>query len=95
MRNKEQKGDLSVHAMAAPHVVLPGMDLPEQTGPRFLEFALRRAGVTESDKHCLPGYKIFSGAQRLHTSGVALFDPKTGIRSDTTFPNFLKAQCTW
>jgi hypothetical protein len=36
MRNKEQKGDLSVQAIAQAHVVLLGMYLPEQKCPRWL-----------------------------------------------------------
>ena len=36
MQNKEQKGNLSAQAIAGAHVVLLGMDLPEQKYPRLL-----------------------------------------------------------
>ena len=42
MRNKEQKGDLTVQAIAGTHVVLLGIDLPETKCPGLLGFALRR-----------------------------------------------------
>jgi hypothetical protein len=42
MRNKEQKGELCVQAIAGTHVVLLGMNLPEQNCPSLLGFALRR-----------------------------------------------------
>src|SRR5437016_1638243 len=57
MRNKEQKGDLSVQAIAGTHVVLLGMDLPEQKCPGLLGFALRREDHTEGEKYWLSGYK--------------------------------------
>jgi len=56
MRNKEQKGDLSVQAIAGTHVVLLGMDLPEQDCPGLLGFALRREDRTEGEKYWLSGY---------------------------------------
>jgi len=36
MQDKELKGNLSVQAIAGAHVVLLGMDLPEQKYPRLL-----------------------------------------------------------
>jgi hypothetical protein len=51
MRNKEKKGDLSVQAIAGTHVVLLGIDLPEQDCPGLLGFALRREDHTEGEKY--------------------------------------------
>jgi len=60
MRNKEQKGDLITQAIAGTHVVLLGMDLPEQDCPGLLGFALRREDHTEGEKYWLSGYKTFA-----------------------------------
>ena len=49
MRNKEQKGDLTVQAIAGTHVVLLGIDLPETKCPGLLGFALRREDHTEGE----------------------------------------------
>jgi len=59
MRNKEQKEDLSIQAIAGTHVVLLGIDLPEQKCPGLLGFALRREDHTEGEKYWLSGYKTF------------------------------------
>jgi hypothetical protein len=63
MRNKEQKGNLSVQAIAGTHVVLLGMDLPEQDCPGLLGFALRREDHTEGEKYWLSGYKTFASVE--------------------------------
>jgi hypothetical protein len=59
MRNNEQKGNLSVQAIAGTHVVLLGMDLPKQDCPDLLGFDLRREDHTEGEKYWLSGYKTF------------------------------------
>jgi phosphatidylserine/phosphatidylglycerophosphate/cardiolipin synthase-like enzyme len=63
MRNKEQKGDLSVQAIAGTHVVLLGIDLSEQDCPGLLGFALRREDHTEGEKYWLSGYKTFASVE--------------------------------
>src|SRR5947208_15807191 len=59
MRNKGQKGGLSIQAIAGTHVVLLGMDVPKQDCPGLLGFALRREDHTEGEKYWLSGYKTF------------------------------------
>ena len=63
MRNREQRADLSVQAIAGTHVVLLGMDLPEQQCPGLLGFALRREDHTEGEKYWLSGYKTFASIE--------------------------------
>lgn len=70
MRNREQEGDLSVQAIAGTHVVLLGMDLPEQECPGLLGFALRREDHTEGEKYWLPGYKTFASVEPYPASTV-------------------------
>ena len=70
MRNKEQKGDLSVQAMAGTHVVLLGMDLPEQDYSGLLGFALRREDRTEGEKYWLSGYKTFKSVEPSPPPGI-------------------------
>ena len=70
MRNKEQKGDLSVQAIAGTHVVLLGMDLPELKCPGLLGFALRREDHTEGEKYWLSGYKTFASVELSPPPGV-------------------------
>jgi phosphatidylserine/phosphatidylglycerophosphate/cardiolipin synthase-like enzyme len=60
MRNKKTKGDLSVQAIAGTHVVLLGMDFPQQNCTGLLGFALRREDHTEGEKYWLSGYKTFA-----------------------------------
>jgi len=55
MRNKGQKGELSVQAIAGTHVVLLDMVLPEQKCPGLLGLALRREDHTEGQKYWLSG----------------------------------------
>jgi hypothetical protein len=69
MRNKAKKGDLSVQAIAGTHVVLLGMDLPEQKCPGLLGFALRREDHTEGEKYWLSGYKTFKSVEPYPASG--------------------------
>ena len=70
MRNKEQKGDLSVQAIAGTHVVLLGMDLPEANCPGLLGFALRREDHTEGEKYWLSGYKTFKSVEPSPPPGI-------------------------
>jgi phosphatidylserine/phosphatidylglycerophosphate/cardiolipin synthase-like enzyme len=70
MRNKEQKGDLSVQAIAGTHVVLLGMDLPKQECPGLLGFALRREDHTEGEKYWLSGYKTFKSVEPSPPPGI-------------------------
>ena len=70
MRNKEQKGDLSVQAIAGTHVVLLGIDLPEEKCPGLLGFALRREDHTEGEKYWLSGYKTFASVEPFPPPGV-------------------------
>jgi hypothetical protein len=70
MRNKEQKGDLSVQAIAGTHVVLLGMDLPKQDCPGLLGFALRREDHTEGEKYWLSGYKTFKSVEPSPPPGI-------------------------
>ena len=70
MRNKEQKGDLSVQAIAGTHVVLLGMDLSEQDCPGLLGFALRREDHTEGEKYWLSGYKTFASVEPSPPPGI-------------------------
>jgi hypothetical protein len=70
MRNKEQKGDLSIQAIAGTHVVLLGMDLPKQECPGLLGFALRRKDHTEGEKYWLSGYKTFKSVEPSPPPGI-------------------------
>lgn len=70
MRNKEQKADLSVQAIAGTHVVLLGIDLPEQQCPGLLGFALRREDHTEGEKYWLSGYKTFASVEPSSAPGL-------------------------
>src|SRR5256886_8457573 len=70
MRNKKKTGDLSVQAIAGTHVVLLGMDLPEQKCPGLLGFALRREDHTEGEKYWLSGYKTFARVEPSPPPGI-------------------------
>ena len=70
MRNKEQKGDLTVQAIAGTHVVLIGIDLPKQDCPGLLGFALRREDHTEGEKYWLSGYKTFKSVEPSPPPGI-------------------------
>jgi len=57
MRNKEQKGDLTVQAIAGTHVVLLCIDLPKKKCTGLLGFALRREDHTAiffTDNQAMP-----------------------------------------
>ena len=71
MRNKETKGNLSVQAIAGTHVVLLGIDLPEQDCPGLLGFALRREDHTEGEKYWLSGYKTFKSVEPFPPQGYS------------------------
>jgi phosphatidylserine/phosphatidylglycerophosphate/cardiolipin synthase-like enzyme len=70
MRNKNNSGDLKVQAIAGTHVVLIGIDLPEQKCPGLLGFALRREDHTEGEKYWLTGYKTFATVEPFPAPGV-------------------------
>ena len=70
MRKKEQKGNLITQAIAGTHVVLLGMDLPEQKCPGLLGFALRREDHTEGEKYWLSGYKTFASVEPSPPPGI-------------------------
>src|SRR5438477_10465454 len=70
MRKKEQSGDLSVQAIAGTHVVLLGMDLPEQDYPGLLGFPWRREARTEGEKYWLSGYKTFKSVEPSAPPGI-------------------------
>ncbi len=70
MRNKETKGKLSVQAIAGTHVVLLGIDFPEQDCPGLLGFALRREDHTEGEKYWLSGYKTFESVEPFPPPGI-------------------------
>jgi phosphatidylserine/phosphatidylglycerophosphate/cardiolipin synthase-like enzyme len=63
VRHQQQKGDLSVQAIAGTHVVLLGIDFPEEKCPGLLGFALRREDHTEGEKYWLSGYKTFKSVE--------------------------------
>src|SRR6266576_1293883 len=70
MRTKKTTGNLSVQAIAGTHVVLLGMDLPEQDCPGLLGFALRREDHTEGEKYWLSGYKTFASVEPFPPPGL-------------------------
>jgi phosphatidylserine/phosphatidylglycerophosphate/cardiolipin synthase-like enzyme len=73
MRNKEPKqaGDgITVQAIAGTHVVLLGIDLPQQKCPGLLGFALRREDHTEGEKYWLTGYKTFKSVEPFPAPGI-------------------------
>jgi phosphatidylserine/phosphatidylglycerophosphate/cardiolipin synthase-like enzyme len=70
MRNKKINGDLSAQTIAGTHVVLVGIDLPEQKCPGLLGFALRREDHTEGEKYWLSGYKTFASVEPYPAPGV-------------------------
>ncbi len=70
MRNKGQSGGLSVQAIAGTHVVLLGMNLPQEKCAGLLGFALRREDSTEGEKYWLSGYKTFESVEPHPATGV-------------------------
>ncbi len=59
MRKRKAKDGLSVQAIAGTHVVLLGIDLPQEACPGLLGFAIRRVDHTEDESYWLKGYKTF------------------------------------
>src|SRR5947207_5753790 len=70
MRKKQTKADLSVQAIAGTHVVLLGIDFPQQNCPGLLGFALRREDHTEGEKYWLSGYKTFKTVEPFPPPGM-------------------------
>ena len=70
MRNKNTKGDLTVQAIAGTHVVLLGIDFPEQNCAGLLGFALRREDHTEAERYWLSGYKTFASVEASPPPGM-------------------------
>src|SRR5213080_1317063 len=71
MRQKEKNGPLSVQAIAGTHVVLLGMNLPQQACPGLLGFAIRRHDHTEGEVYWLSGYKTFESVEPHPAEGVS------------------------
>ena len=71
MRQREQNGQLSVQAIAGTHVVLLGMNLPQQACPGLLGFAIRRHDHTEGEVYWLSGYKTFESVEPHPAEGVS------------------------
>jgi phosphatidylserine/phosphatidylglycerophosphate/cardiolipin synthase-like enzyme len=70
MRKTEEKGQLSVQAIAGTYVVLLGMNFPETRCPGLLGFAIRRHDHTEEEKYWLSGYKTFASVEPHAVRGV-------------------------
>jgi hypothetical protein len=70
MRDKKQKDQLSVEAIAGTHVVLLGVNLPEAKCPGLLGFAIRRHDHTEGEISWLKGYKTFASVEPHTAQGV-------------------------
>src|SRR3989441_2037491 len=71
MRQREQKGQLSVQAIGGTHVVLLGMNLPGLACPGLLGFAIRRHDHTEGEIYWLSGYKTFASVEPHPAPGVS------------------------
>src|SRR5205823_14503226 len=59
-----------VQAIAGTHVVLLGMNLPEQACPGLLGFAIRRHDHTEGEVYWLRAYKTFASVEPHPARGV-------------------------
>lgn len=70
MRNRQEKDQFSVQAIAGTHVVLLGMNLPKSKCPGLLGFAIRREDHTEGENYWLSGYKTFASVVPDPASGV-------------------------
>src|SRR3989304_3224790 len=70
MRKKVIVGNLSVQAIAGTHVVMLGMDLPEDKCSGLLGFAIRRHDHTEGEIYWLGGYKTFASVEPHPAEGV-------------------------
>ena len=71
MRRKEKVGRLHVQAIAGTHVVLLGMNLPEQDCPGLLGFAIRRHDHTDGEVYWLSAYKTFASVEPHPAQGVS------------------------
>jgi len=83
MRQKEKNGPLSVQAIAGTHVVLLGMNLPEQACPGLLGFAIRRHDHTEGEVYWLRAYKTFASVEPHPARGVLYSTRKHPIQGFT------------
>jgi phosphatidylserine/phosphatidylglycerophosphate/cardiolipin synthase-like enzyme len=70
MRKRKVNNKLSVQAISGTHVVLLGIDLPEDKCPGLLGFAIRRFDVTEGETYWLKGYKTFESVEPNPAEGV-------------------------
>ncbi len=61
---------LSVQAIAGTHVVLLGMNLPQEKCPGLLGFALRREDITEGEKYWLSAFKTFESVEPHPVQGL-------------------------
>jgi len=93
MRNKEQKGGLSVQAIAGTHVMLLGIDLPKTKCPGLLGFALRREDHTEGKKYWLSGYKTFASIEPSPPPGM-LYSTRQHPIQGFTWSDFLQNRST-
>jgi phosphatidylserine/phosphatidylglycerophosphate/cardiolipin synthase-like enzyme len=71
MRDRKEKDQLSVQAIAGTHVVLLGMNLPQAKCPGLLGFAIRRHDHTEGESYWLSGYKTFKSVAPYPAEGVS------------------------
>jgi hypothetical protein len=87
MRQKEMNGQLKVQAVAGTHVVLLGMNLPEEKCHGLLGFAIRRHDHTEGETFWLKGYKTFESVEPYPAQGVLFSTSKHPIQ-DFTWSDF-------
>jgi hypothetical protein len=59
MREREESGPLSLHAIAGTHVVLLGINMEEGASRGVLGFAIERTDHTEDERYWLKGLKTF------------------------------------
>jgi hypothetical protein len=62
MRTPAQNGDLSLHLMGGPHVVLLAMNWPEARRAELMGFAISRTNLQTGAGDFLFGQKSFPGA---------------------------------
>lgn len=74
MRNRQEKDQLSVQAIAGTHVVLLGINLPRTKCSGLLGFAIRREDHTEGECYWLSGNKTFASV---------VPDPAPGVQYST------------
>jgi len=85
MRNKEQKRDLSVQAIAGDACGAPWHGLREAECPGLLGFALRREDHTEGEKYWLSGYKTFKSVEPSPPPGILYSTRQHPIQGFTWF----------